>query len=130
MYTLGVAGAVAFTPSVSASAEMLVYVTTNSTGTDIFFDVDSIRIQGTKVTAWETREHKNDKTVTYRTSKARYSYYCDSDEAAWLVVVRYDKSGKVVETVELKEYETEKTTIVPGSIREAMQKIACAAVNK
>jgi hypothetical protein len=51
VYTLGVAEAVAFTPSVSAIAEMLVNVTSDNSVVEYFLDVESIGMQGSQVTA-------------------------------------------------------------------------------
>lgn len=90
-----VVGALVFMFPVSARAEMLVYIITDSAGTELSLDVESIRIQDNKVTAWEEHDHKKDKTIKYRKSKIRRIFYCSSEQYATVNIIRYNASGEV-----------------------------------
>ncbi len=125
-----VVGTSAFMVPVSASAEMLVYVVKDDVGTEYFIDVESIKIQGNQVTAWETRDHIKDKTTKHRKSKLRITYYCDSEQFAVINLIRYNSIGGVVISLQVKDFDIEKLAVAPGTVGEEMYKKACASLSQ
>jgi hypothetical protein len=125
-----VVGALAFMMPVSARAEMLVYVITDSSGTELFLDVESIKIQGNQVTAWEELDHKKDNTIKHRKSKIRTIYYCSSEQTAIVNIIHYDASDRAVFSWQVKDFQFEKLAVVPGTVGEEMYQKACASLSQ
>ena len=108
----------------AASAENLVYYDTSPTGTEIYYDAETIRrYSNNTVEVWRTEDASKDKTVSWRTQKQKVRIDCSAETFSFLSIVTYRANGTVVET---SDYEFPKVrSIVPGSLMNTFFKIMC-----
>jgi hypothetical protein len=81
-------------PIAPAYAANWVYVVTNNSGTDFYYDSDTIRRSGNQVTVWEKYDHSRDKTDKTREKKVLYRYDCVKRTTTILQATIYYPNGK------------------------------------
>lgn len=109
-----------------ASAASWVYVTTGTSNTSHYYEVETIHRSGTQVTFWEKRDHSRDKTLKERENRVRLRVNCTETTYAILNGIRYFPNGKI-ETVDIPAYLQEENVVAPETTGEAMLKAVCAA---
>ncbi len=111
----------AATPAFAAN---WVYVLTDSNGTVIYYDADTIQRSGKWVTVWEKWDHSRDKTVKEREKKIRLTYDCVQRTSTNLSAIYYypDEKNK---TFNFKT--SEQSFVAPETVGEATLEAVCAA---
>ena len=108
----------------AAIAEDLVYYATDATGTDYYFDAETIRIPTVNtVEVWQIQDASKDKTVSYRTVKNKLRINCSEETFGFLSIVTYRADGTVIRADDYK-YPTMRST-VPGSTINTLFKTLC-----
>lgn len=111
-------------PIAAANAANWVYVTTNSSDTDYYFDSDTIQRSGNQVTVWINSDHSRDKTVEARSKKMWQRFDCATRTTALLQVTIYYPNGKN-ETFTWNNYEQQLRAVVPDTAGESMLEAVC-----
>jgi hypothetical protein len=99
-------------------------VLTDSNGTVIYYDADTIQRSGKWVTVWEKWDHSRDKTVKEREKKIRLTYDCVQRTSTNLSAIYYypDEKNK---TFNFKT--SEQSFVAPETVGEATLEAVCAA---
>ena len=106
-----------------AFAANWVYVLTDSNGTVIYYDADTIQRSGKWVTVWEKWDHSRDKTKKEREKKIRVTYDCVQRTSGNLSAFFYYPDGKI-KTFDLNN---EQSPLAPETVGEAALEAVCAA---
>ena len=106
-----------------------VYVSTMDSGTDTYFDADSIRRSGNQVTVWERLDHSRDKTEKERERKKLVRYDCAERTRILINVIAYYPDG-TVKSATWQPYEQEAVPVAPGTVGEATLEAVCAATTR
>jgi hypothetical protein len=109
-----------------AFAANWVYLTTNVSDTDLYYDADTIVRSGNQVTVWEKWDHSRDKTVKERERKRRYRYDCAQRTMTLLHSIIYYPDGKST-SFTWETYEQTADPIAPDTVGEAVLEAVCAA---
>ena len=110
----------AATPAFAAN---WVYVLTDSNGTVIYYDADTIQRSGKWVTVWEKWDHSRDKTVKEREKKIRVAYDCVQRTSANLSAFFYYPDGKI----KTFDFKNEQSPLAPETVGEAALEAVCSA---
>ncbi len=107
------------------------YTIETNTGSTSYHDKSSIRRSGVSVKMWMMTDFSSAQTSggrKYKSSKRFVDYNCAEETFALISVVNYSGSmgeGGVVRSMTWQERELEWEPLVPGTVVEAMWKIAC-----
>jgi len=110
-------------PAVAAN---WIYVTTSDSGTVAYYDLDSIRREGTDVTVWEKLDLSQVKSTKIRERKSLSRYDCLGRTYTLISSVSYFGDG-TTRAFDFKPYEQEEGNITPESIGEAQMQAVCRA---
>jgi hypothetical protein len=111
---------------ISKQTEKPIYITSDDSGSDYYYDTNSVRVSNGQVVVWVTRDAKKDKTVKFRNSKQRIMFDCDSENNKFLQYISYSSTGRVLESYSYSQYEQEWEGVVPGSIGAAVLTAVCS----
>ena len=103
-----------------------VYVGARSSGTDFYYDADTIVRSGNQVTVWEKWDHSRDKTYKEREQRVRYRYDCAERTSTLLHAIIYYPDG-TSRAVTFATYEQETEPLAPGTVGEAVLEAVCEA---
>jgi hypothetical protein len=103
-----------------------VYVGARSSGTDFYYDADTIVRSGNEVTVWEKWDHSRDKTYKEREQRVRYQYDCAERTSTILLAIIYYPDG-TSRSVMFATHEQETTHVAPGTAGEGKLEAVCAA---
>lgn len=110
--------------SSAAIAEDLVKYATNGSGTDFYYDADTIRTYSNNtVELWDTADASKDKTVTYRTQKVKLRLNCSAETYGTLYIVNYRANGTVMYSESFQDPEMK--LFPPSSSIDILFKILC-----
>ena len=108
----------------AAIAEDLVYYGTDRSKSDYYYDAESIRrYNDGDVDVWTKRNALKDKTVSYRTQRAKLRLNCSSETVSFLSFVLYRANGTVMDSVSPAYPDME--PVVPGSMGQTLFDIMC-----
>mgnify|MGYP000666221019 CR=1 FL=1 len=108
----------------AAIAEDLVYYGTDRSKSDYYYDAESIRrYNDGDVDVWTKRNALKDKTVSYRTQRAKLRLNCASETISSLSFVLYRANGTVVDSDTPIYPDIE--SVVPGSVGQTLFDIMC-----
>ena len=79
----------ALMPMAPVYAANWVYVDTNTRGTNVYYDSDTIQRSGNQVTFWQKDDYSRNKTRKERESKSRYRYDCAMRTRVLLQLTNY-----------------------------------------
>lgn len=114
----------ALMPIAPAHAANWVHVITNNSGTDFYYDSDTIRRSGNQVTVWEKYDHSRDKTDKTREKKVLYRYDCVKRTTTILQATIYYPNGKN-ETSVWDTYKQKERAVTPDTGGDAMLRAVC-----
>lgn len=104
------------------------YITTGSTQTATYVDVESIRISGDDDgpyrLAWIKRDHTNDTTTKDRETKALYKFRCETMETGALAITSYDPRGRVTFSDNIRDPEFR--PVIPDTVQYYTLNFVCA----
>ncbi len=109
----------------SAKAENLIYVSTDASGSNFYYDSETIKKTGNKITVWMIQDAKNDKTVPHRTYKARMILDCQLETSTRLQYVTYSASGVMLQSETIPQHQRSEEGVIPGSIGAAFMQSLC-----
>jgi hypothetical protein len=104
-----------------------VYVDTNKSGTDVYYDADTIVRSGNQVTVWEKWDHSQDKTFKQRQQTLRVKYDCAERTKTLLHAIIYYPDG-TIKSFTWETYEQEADPIAPGTFVEGRLEAICVAM--
>jgi hypothetical protein len=108
----------------AASAEKLVYVTTDVSDTILYYDVETIRkYSNNTVEVWIKKDESKNKTVPYRTSRGKVRIDCSAETYGTIAIYKYRADGTVMDSG-FTEYPN-KNPIPPESAINELFKILC-----
>ena len=108
----------------AAMAEDLVYCGTDATGSDMYYDTETIRrYSNDTVVVWVKFDASKDKTVSYRTSRIRLRMNCSDETFGVLAGSQYRANGTVMKS-DVDEYPN-MIPVTPGSNIATIFKIMC-----
>ena len=93
-----------------------------------YMDPARVKVVGGKVEAWVKIDSTRDRTVQFAEMKELISFDCSADTYGVLSVIKYDTYGKVVSSATAPVYGVQYSPVVPESMAEAAEKLACVAV--
>lgn len=105
---------------IAQQTERPVYITTSDTGSEFYYDANSIRASEGQVMVWLSQDAKKDKTVKFRTSKQRLVFDCNSENSKLVQYVAYNSVGRVIDQYNPSEFEQKWEGVIPGSIGAAL----------
>jgi|LauGreDrversion4_2_1035121.scaffolds.fasta_scaffold477564_2 hypothetical protein len=109
----------------AAFAEDLVYYGTGSTGTEYYYDAETIRkFKGDIVYVWMTADESKNKTVPYRRAMVMWRFNCSNETSGSLSFIAYRADGTVADSSSTTS--PEMTPIIPGSMNQKLFKIVCS----
>lgn len=111
---------------IEQQSEKLIYITTSDSGSEYYYDANSIRVAGNQVTVWITQDAKRDKSVKFRTAKQRRIFDCRSEMSKLVQYVSYNSTGRVLDSYNPSRYDEEWEGVIPGSIGSSLFAAACA----
>ncbi len=109
-----------------AFAVKWVYITSSESGTDIYYDADTISRAGEQVIVWERWDHLRDKTHKEREQKTRFQYDCEQRTSTILNIILY-YPNKTNKSYTWEKYEQKADPIIPDTVGEAKLEAICAA---
>lgn len=115
--------AMAATPALAVN---WVYLYTNDSGTDFYYDSDTIKRSGSQVAYWEKTDHSRDKTRKERQRIKRRLLDCVDRTDTLLHVTVYYPDG-TTKSATWKTYEQEADPVLPGTVGEFIMEAVCAA---
>ena len=108
--------------STPAFAVDWVFIVTTSSGSDRYYDADTIQRFGSQVTFWERHDNSRDKTEKSREVKQRVRFDCGTRMIAILNIIKYFPDG----TIKSTDFPTgEPFPIAPDTIGEDTFNIVC-----
>lgn len=110
----------------SAFAAKWVYISSSTSGTDFYFDADTIVRSGEQIIVWERSDHLRDKTYKERESKKRVQYDCEQRTSTLLNLILY-YPDKTIKSYTWEKYEQKAEHTVPDTVGEAKLEAICAA---
>lgn len=118
----------ALTTSTQAMASDWRFIIAGVTQTDTYVDAESIKISsdddGPYRLAWVKRDHKNDKTVADRETKALYKFRCETRESGAMAITRYDARGRITYSDNMRFPEFE--PVIPDSVHDYTLRFVCS----
>jgi hypothetical protein len=109
----------------AAIAENLVYYDTSPTGTDKYYDTETIRrYSNNTVVVWTKEDASKDKTESWSTRKSKFRFNCSTETYGFLYLVLYRANGTVMEVANYED-DFESESIVPESSVDTLFKIVC-----
>ena len=75
--------------------------------------------------AWSRADHSKNADVAHYESKDLWYYDCPGRKAAVKSWVNYDRNGKVSASQEVKDYQLDWVSVVPGSVGESRFEVVC-----
>lgn len=111
---------------IEQQSEKLIYITTSDSGSEYYYDANSIRVADNQVTVWITQDAKRDKSVKFRTAKQRRIFDCGSEMSKLVQYVSYNSTGRVLDSYNPSRYDEEWEGVIPGSIGSSLFAAACA----
>jgi len=119
--------------SVPATAADWKYLTSSSTDTAIFVDVDSVRtlppIPIKRPFAvrqiWVKSDHSKDASERDRESKSMHRFDCDAETMLLVSHTSYRPDGTVSDSFDKEDYEFNYKPVTPDSVGYALMEFAC-----
>lgn len=121
-----------FSPTLAIAADWR-YLTSGNGGVIVQVDTDSIRelppIQIQRPfpvrQIWVKMDYSQDKSVTYRESRALHRFHCDAETSTIVSEVIYNPNGGVVRSRSEEDYDFHYRPITPDTIGYAIMEFAC-----
>jgi hypothetical protein len=110
-----------FFSSAALPANLQPYAYAN--GISFFYDADTIRRNGDRVSVWTTWDGSKSKLVDWRESKNKFLFDCKYETASIIAFVNYAPNGTVMKSGDYDYPDLE--SIVPGTTIDALFKIIC-----
>jgi hypothetical protein len=108
----------------AAIAEDLVYFGTDPTDTVFYYDAETIRrYSNNTVEVWTNWDASKDKTVSWRTMRAKLRLDCDTESFGYKAVYKYSADGIITYSKDFQYPKME--SIPPASSINALFKILC-----
>ena len=124
--SLFVATALSFsTAAVPANAGSLVYVTSDTDGSDYYYDSESMRNVDGNIAVWEIEDASKNNNKKYRSSRVRILYDCKNESYAFMMILKYNASGTPIESFTWEPYERQFRSIVPGTTGATQFDVIC-----
>lgn len=116
--------ALATTPANAANWE---FVSADVADSDYYIDRDSIRSSGGFLYIWAKIDASRNNTVKWNIQLDHLKIHCQSRKMRKLELIRYDKAGNVMESLEQSDYSglMGMTSVAPESISEAVLAYVC-----
>jgi hypothetical protein len=107
----------------SAALPANLYQYAYGNGISFFYDADTIRRNGDRVSVWTTWDGSKSNIVAWRESKNKILFDCRYETASIMAFVNYAPNGTVMKSGDYDDPDLQ--SIVPGSTVDALFKIIC-----
>jgi hypothetical protein len=128
MRTLMVIAAVAGMVSTAANATRWILVA-KTAGVARYIDVDAIVVDDATATIWLRTEYPNQGKHGEARAIEKWMHDCAKARAKLLALTLYKANGSVIGSAELPRYQSQWTTVVPGSVGETIHQRVCGAID-
>lgn len=110
-------------PKASTDIEWIEYAST-SAGTVFYYDLNSIKKTGGRVSVWILADYSKNAKVAHRSSKDLYEYDCSNQTSRSKMSIDYDASGSVIRSDSYNSYAPFEP-LVPGTVGMALWEEIC-----
>ena len=104
-------------------AENLIQYDIASGGGIYYYDIESIKRNGDRLTVWVMVDESKNKSVTYRTARLKWMVDC-SDETLGLMLFAYYRANGTLFRTQSTNY-PDMTPVIPGSVGASLFKSVC-----
>ena len=109
----------------AAIAEDLVYYASDSSGSDYYYDAETVRrYSDNLVVVWTKEDASKNKTESYSTERAKLRFDCSDETFGFIAFIEYRKDGTVIKSRDYKY--PDMRSIAPRSRIDRLFKIICS----
>lgn len=108
----------------------VVFIMRSEGGSVWHYDTVNVQKNGDYRYVWIEGDHRKNRSVIYRSSKSRYMINCKSDYIEELDHISYLPNGDIVNSQRFNEYSRRASTVVPGTLGEALWTWVCLVYNQ
>lgn len=113
------------------------YLTSTTTGTEVYVDVDSVRdLPAVAIRRpfparqiWVRADHENDSSISYRTTRSLDRFDCNAETSLTISSTGFDASGQAIRSRNEEDYEFKYEQVVPDTIAYTIMEFACGRIS-